>query len=333
VEEMIEYCNFPVYIHFHDMQNTEEYYIDIMIKQLELAGMLRYISYGRKKMSEALRSMVAKGTAQITNLICPAHGSLGDGEQSIMQHVVSSGIAKELEDLYEEYGVPLDSPTSIVAQDPAYTDNDKNLPSGLPVSIRVVLDPEGFLAINVTSLVVSFYPSVPVKQVIAGMPADSATGKGPAAMLWNNSTWQDTHGGVDVVTYPWQDVIYYAKRATRRLVVMLKGYTRVMAGAEMCYEVLDGNRQGLEDHEDKVINRDHSIEALSEAVADLAMGDKAHEDISDISTKEGSRPRKDIPPEEDDVVDSSDSTEIAVDGSAAVTHKQKGRSVTSDIAF
>jgi hypothetical protein len=47
----------------------------------------------------------------------------------------------------------------------------------------------------------SCYPTVPVKQIVADLAADSLSGKGPAALLWNNSEWDEEHGGVDTVTF------------------------------------------------------------------------------------------------------------------------------------
>jgi hypothetical protein len=78
----------------------------------------------------------------------------------------------------------------------------------------------------------SCYPTVPVKQIVADLAADSLSGKGPAALLWNNSEWDEEHGGVDTVTFFNQDDCGFANPASRRLLDMLEGYTKVMNGAE-----------------------------------------------------------------------------------------------------
>jgi hypothetical protein len=40
-----------------------------------------------------------------------------------------------------------------------------------------------------------------VKQIVADLAADTTSGKGPAAVLWNTDLWDVKHGGVNVVTY------------------------------------------------------------------------------------------------------------------------------------
>ena len=115
-----------------------------MADDLRLAEIVRDINDGRKIMFESLRRMVAKDSARITNIVRLCHDSLSLGEESIMQHVVTSSIAQWSEELYKQYGLPLEGSISIGAQDSIYTENDRNLLSSLPAPIRVDPDSKGF---------------------------------------------------------------------------------------------------------------------------------------------------------------------------------------------
>ena len=135
-------------------------------------------------------------------------------------------MAKELTAMYEQSGTPLNEPITIIAQDPVYTRDDVTILSHLPVRISIVSDPDGFLAIDESTLVMSLYPNVPVKQIVADLAAE---GKGPAAMFWNDDSWDIEHGGVDIVTYQ-STVKYFVNAGSSRLADMLGGYVKVMDG-------------------------------------------------------------------------------------------------------
>lgn len=202
VKEMIKYSMFPVYIRFRDDKLAGDYKCDLVKKQLA-HGMMSWDKGSEDKMiNKPLSDMAVQQCPRITNIVCIGHGSLGRSSDSMFQHIAASPIAEKLMALYEDLGKPLAAPIDIVAQDPSYTANDKHLLSLLPRPICVVTDPEGFLAINENSLVVSCCPAIPVKQIVADLAADWSFGKGPAAVIWNNSSWDEKHGGVDVVTYP-----------------------------------------------------------------------------------------------------------------------------------
>lgn len=257
VEEMIERANLPVYVHFTEDEELEDYDMDIMIQQLGIGMALWDGCFEHKVLLGSLRKMVTSNAAQVTNIVCIGHGGFGRELASIMQHIVASSIAKELASLYVECGKPLATPITITAQDPAYSASVEWLLSRLPTPIQIVVDPEGFLEINESSFVMSCYPVVPVKQMIADLATDSTAGKGPAAVMTNNSSWDDKHGGVDVVTYLWTEVVYFANPGSRRWLDMLKIYEKMMDGSEAF-----GNRftTGDEDEDDEKDTNDSGDE-------------------------------------------------------------------------
>ncbi|KAK7185108.1 hypothetical protein DPSP01_012453 [Paraphaeosphaeria sporulosa] len=96
-------------------------------------------SVEQKYVFRSLRKMVLSNAAQITNIICIGHGSLRRSPDSMMQHIAVGSIAKELSRLYEELGKPLQEQITILAQDPSYTENDKDLLARLPVPVYACL--------------------------------------------------------------------------------------------------------------------------------------------------------------------------------------------------
>jgi hypothetical protein len=204
---MIERAAFPVHVHFREDEERGDYDMDIMIQQLGIAMALWSDCLEHMVLLTSLRKMVASNAAQVTNIVCIGNGSFGFGFASVMQHIVASSIAGDLTSLYEEYGQRIPTPIAIVVQDPAYTANDELLLSRFPTPIRVVADPESFLGIDESSFVMSCYPVVPVKQMVADLVADFASGKGPAPVLTNDASWDTKHGGTDSVTYSWWEFI------------------------------------------------------------------------------------------------------------------------------
>ena len=175
-----------------------------------------------------------KHTARITNIVCIALGTLqgekawGAGPRE--QHIMASFLAQELTRMYEEQGMPRQEPITIVAQDPAYTALDRQLLSELPVPIKTVQDPKGFLVINESSLVFSVRPVVPIKQIIADLASEAPDGKGPAAMFLGDNYVDISLGDLDSVTYYARDEReYYANPETWSYVTMLESYIPVMA--------------------------------------------------------------------------------------------------------
>lgn len=150
-----------------------------------------------------------------------------------MQHIVASSIAQDLERIYEAEGTPVDTPITIIAQDPAYDELDRRALLDLPVPIKIVSDPEGFLAINESSLVFSSYPAVPVKQLVADLSSEAPDGKGPAALFVNRNPLEKAHGDVNLIRYDWDIERPYTDPHTSDYLRMLESYTQVFDGERL----------------------------------------------------------------------------------------------------
>lgn len=104
---MIEYSNFPAYIHLTDAYERADYDVDLMIKRLRQGMALWDDSVEQKSVFRSLRKMILSTAVQVTNIVCIGHGSLGQSPDSTMQHVAAISIAEELSRLYEEVGKPV----------------------------------------------------------------------------------------------------------------------------------------------------------------------------------------------------------------------------------
>ncbi|OWY45010.1 hypothetical protein AALT_g3875 [Alternaria alternata] len=177
-----------------------------------------------------------KHTARIT-IVCIGLGTLqmSDPRRAnlTMQHIVASSIAQDLERIYEAEGTPVDTPITIIAQDPAYDELDRRALLDLPVPIKIVSDPQGFLAINESSLVFSSYPAVPVKQLVADLSSEAPDGKGPAALFVNRNLLEKAHGDVNLIRYDWDIERPYTDPHTSDYLRMLESYTQVFDGERL----------------------------------------------------------------------------------------------------
>jgi hypothetical protein len=191
VNDLFAFSKFPVSIRFVDP--IPEFDHDISDQYFELRDMMHiwYHSTGRTALLGVLREM--KSTPRITNIVCIGHGSFAQGPRSMMQHVVASWIASTLTKIYADAGDPVIEPITIIAQDPMYIKKDRDLLSNLANPIDVVFDPQAFLAINSSSLVMSVQPLVPVKAIVADLDVL------PAVMFWNQPWDHETYSTVDRV--------------------------------------------------------------------------------------------------------------------------------------
>ncbi|KAB2103308.1 hypothetical protein AG0111_0g8366 [Alternaria gaisen] len=178
-----------------------------------------------------------KHTARVTNIVCIRLGTLQKSDprraNPTMQHIVASSIAQDLERIYEAEGTPVDTPITIIAQDPAYDELDRRALLDLPVPIKIVSDPEGFLAINESSLVFSSYPAVPVKQLVADFSSEAPDGKGPAALFVNRNLLEKAHGDVNLIRYDWDIERPYTDPHTSDYLRMPESYTQVFDGERL----------------------------------------------------------------------------------------------------
>jgi SRR1 len=86
-----------------------------------------------------------------------------------VQHALALTVSKALT---EKQGT---GSVSCFAQDPAYNAIDKSILGEL--GIEVLDDPDGFIAVDDASIVISIAPDVPVKQIISDLAK-------PAAIIW-----------------------------------------------------------------------------------------------------------------------------------------------------
>lgn len=129
------------------------------------------------------------GAPRIDKIVCMGLGTLARQTGSLegldarhrpyFQHIVALGIAQGLEELYsnlpEHFGKEV-SQVSVIAQDPNYSESDKTLLA--EKGITVLEDPNGLLAIDEQTFVMSAFPSFPLYEIIADMLPT-----GPAAIF------------------------------------------------------------------------------------------------------------------------------------------------------
>ncbi|KAF1944284.1 hypothetical protein EJ02DRAFT_432600 [Clathrospora elynae] len=280
VEAMVRYSNFPIYISFCENEDEFDYHLDDLVRDIADYTTLWDKSIERAVLAESLHQL--KHTARITNIICIGHGSLDRGPASLLQHICASAIAQELTALYNEDGEAPKEPITIIAQDPTYTANDRELLSRLSCPIRVVPDPEAFLAVNESSLIMACYPTIPVKQILPDLAADSLSGKGPAAMFLNNEQCSNGNGGVDVVTAPWRKPLYYANAPSRPYLKMRAVYTKIMDGKKLFgSRFSDEYFETMYGIEDEGVEDVNNIQQLVQSLYKLAVGDDEEEATSE----------------------------------------------------
>lgn len=127
-----------------------------------------------QRITAALMASAIPG--KITKIIafacCTMSGREDIHERSITQHALTLTIKNVL----QSKGLTVDGDIKCYAQDPVYTDADRALLED--EGIHVLEDPHGFLEVDDSSVVISFFPNVPVRQIVADVSR-------PAIMLWN----------------------------------------------------------------------------------------------------------------------------------------------------
>jgi hypothetical protein len=136
-------------------------------------------SASRKRILDAMRS-VLKESEPITQIICFGLGMLGDPDgphcrQAYEQHLLTCDIRNLVRSL-NSTNPNVSVPTFV--QDPAYCGRCAEIIRSLDLTI--VEDPDGFLKVTKNTLVVTFSPNVPVRQIVTDL---TFTDNGPAAML------------------------------------------------------------------------------------------------------------------------------------------------------
>jgi hypothetical protein len=233
VDGVARYAKFPIYVHLCSSSLKTRKYDEL--------GMIDAISVSRDKWLRsaacaALTTTVLKlkNTARITNIVYIGLGSLTRSLRSIMQHLVAGYMAELLTALYitaendTEAGAGATQRVTIISQDPAYSDSDEILLECQPHPIRVVSDPEALLAINSSFLVISHAAGTPLRFIVADL---AVSGKGPAAVFWETSSFDTMLPDVDQVTVPMRlsgAEHCFVDAKARRVLDLLDGYKQVM---------------------------------------------------------------------------------------------------------
>lgn len=111
-------------------------------------------------------------TTKVVAFACSSLSMPIDSERCIAQHALILTIKNILQQKSPTVGVDI----RCYAQDPAYTDQDRAILER--AGIHVVEDPQGFLEVDESTVVISICPEVPVRQIVADIAR-------PAIMVWN----------------------------------------------------------------------------------------------------------------------------------------------------
>lgn len=122
-------------------------------------------------------------SAGVDNIVAFACGPLIWNSQIAVHSILQHALILSLRDYLLEKGSSHVDEYPCYAQDPAYSDRDKAVLGSL--GITTLEDPNGFLKADDHSIVLSFYPNVPVKQIIADLCR-------PAVIIWGTP-----------MDYPW----------------------------------------------------------------------------------------------------------------------------------
>ncbi|KAL1863907.1 hypothetical protein Daus18300_008056 [Diaporthe australafricana] len=119
----------------------------------------------------------------ITKILAFACGSILDNDldqrrRTANQHASILTIKRVL----QTKNAPTNVEIECYAQNPAYTGSDRTVLEG--AGIRVLEDPHVFLEVDDSSVVLSFAPTAPVRQIVADLAR-------PAFMIWNKVKGED----------------------------------------------------------------------------------------------------------------------------------------------
>ncbi|KAL1597838.1 hypothetical protein SLS60_008325 [Paraconiothyrium brasiliense] len=184
--------------------------------------------YGASKTKALIQLQIThqhlqSGAPRINKVVCMGLGSLTRQTGSLngldawfrpySQHIVALSIAHALDDLYkqhhERYGED-QSRVRVLAQDPGYSNTDKQVLA--ENDITVLEDPNGLLAIDENTFVISAFPSFPLYEIIADMLPG-----GPAAIF-------DASLPMSVIDAQISSSMQYNEFAAPRVKRMLKGW-------------------------------------------------------------------------------------------------------------
>lgn len=132
----------------------------------------------KNKQSRALRSLLESVTIghQVTKIIAFACGSMLCSEvrqnsRSAYQHA----LILTLRDIFSKRQDP-STKIECFAQDPCYTEIDRYVLQN--AGIEILEDPDGFVEVDDSTVIITFAPNVPVKQIIADLAK-------PVLIIWD----------------------------------------------------------------------------------------------------------------------------------------------------
>jgi hypothetical protein len=163
------------------------------------------------------------GAPRVDKVVCMGLGSLSRQADTLKgldawfrpysQHIVALSIAQALDDLHEQHHERYGNSKSkvrVLAQDPGYSDSDKQVLA--ENDITVIDDPNGLIAIDEKTFVMSAFPSFPLYEIIADMLPD-----GPAAIF-------DASLPTSVTDAQFSSAQQYNEFAAPRVKKMLQGW-------------------------------------------------------------------------------------------------------------
>jgi hypothetical protein len=137
-------------------------------------------SHECKKIKDTL--MATGLPKNITKIIAFACCTMSGARDELKSRITQHALILTIRDVLQEKNPTADGEIKCYAQDPLYTDVDKAILKG--AGVQVLNDPFGFLEVDDSSVVISFAPGIPVRQIIADIAR-------PAIMIWNSVVFVD----------------------------------------------------------------------------------------------------------------------------------------------
>jgi hypothetical protein len=194
-EYNVDFCPMPV-SHFIDKRNKvtkelceghtkrpdlpheeAEEFFKTSLERWEASGQCKQLRsiLASAKMPLGITKIVAFACGPFLRIIPEPQCSRGS-VRSATQHA----LIFTLLDILSKNNVRVSEEIKCYAQDPAYSAIDKSLLE--QAGVKVLVDPEAFLEVDESTVVLSFCPNVCVRQVVADIAR-------PAMMIWDTVSW------------------------------------------------------------------------------------------------------------------------------------------------
>lgn len=188
--EHLAYCNLPIY-HSVALRNkfTREFVRrqavppKDQVKKLFKEDLLEWTSSEQyKKLKSTLKILKNRNIKKIIAFACGSFAS--DNERWRSRSSYQHGLIMASRECLASEGTNAKDYGDVqcFAQEPEYTDADREILQDY--DITVLDDPEGWLEVDETSVVISCSPNVPVKQIVTDLAR-------PACMIWDTIRDED----------------------------------------------------------------------------------------------------------------------------------------------